>query len=50
MTEVLAKATVVIILQYVSVKVKVLYSLNLYDIICQLYLNEKKEPRELSYN
>ena len=38
--EVLAKAMVVIILQYISVSNQHVYTLNLHKVICQLYFNK----------
>lgn len=40
--ELLAKATMVIILQYVSYQINTLYTLNLFDVICQLCPNYNK--------
>lgn len=40
MMEVLARGTVAILLQYINYPTNMLYVLNLYNIICQLYLNK----------
>ena len=49
MIEVLTKAMLVIILQNINVSNQPMYTLNLYNAICQLYLN-KAEKIEIPYN
>lgn len=43
MIEVLAKVAMAIIPQYVNVSDQMLHTLNLHNVICQLYFNNEKE-------
>lgn len=48
MMQVLANTIVIIILQYINVSNKHMYTLNLHAIICKLYLNKARKNISIS--